>query len=1065
SQVRYFRRISTFLQKKYNCEKRLNMAFLWLFIFCLSTISAASPVMETRINDTKDDYGGYRLPKTQKPLKYEVNLTVNSSVFEGTETAFEGTVKITFQVTEIRQTIEIHGPMDTIDVTILDRTGNKIAVVNNTLNETTEIRTLTLGTNLTKDSDYTLTIKYKGTISTTDMKGFYRSSYNDVSGKAEYLLTTQFQPTHARKAFPCFDEPEFKATFVVSITHPKGLEALSNTPLAGTEVLIDSPYEKTIFKETPKMSTYLIAFIVSKFTCSSGEKIDTDLPYQVCSRNDSAGDRDLAVKYGPLLLEALENITGIKYKEQNIGKMDQAAIPDFSAGAMENWGLVTYRERALLWNSAQSSNSFKGDVLEIIAHEFTHMWFGNWVTCEWWDYTFLNEGFARFFQYFTLAKIPELAHYQIEKQFVIDQQQSVFLSDSSTTSAALTSKAASPSEVWGKFSAISYNKGASILNMLKNFIGEESFSKGIQSYLRAKSFSTAVPTDLWNALQPFSIGLPPGYNLEKVMDNWVNKAGFPLVTVSSQGNNITLSQKRFLYSGTDDTQYFVPISYTLPSDTKPFESVSPKIWLIPGNVNHSITLPANYSWIILNNKGSAYYRVNYDTALWNKIKAALQLNHTLIDVINRAQIVDDSLNLARAGVLKYSDSLEIINFLKYETEYYPWSSAITGLNFLALRLEDASELRKQVDSFMLKLMENVYKSVSFEKLDENDQIYTLKLVLTLSKACALGEKNCVANAKRLFAGMKNGTSVDKNLKSIVYCNGLRYSDSIDSDWQFMWKKMQDSSLSTEQTTVISSLGCTKNKIYLKKYLEQSMNASSGIRTQDLTSVWSSVYASNPEGVDVVSDYIIENHEKLITDFPEVASVVSAIAARFTSEAQVKKLEDWLTTKNLHASLKSAGTAGVTTANDNIKWTNNIKGDLEQYFATSNATTAIPPTTPDGKGGAVERSSSMAVLALEDWLTTKNLHASLKSAGIAAVAAAKENIQWTNNIRNDLEQYFENSANTTAIPLTTTAIPPTTTAIPTTTTTQLFPPPQIFPPPHLTEKEGLLNDHRLWLFWQ
>ncbi|XP_074038935.1 uncharacterized protein [Leptinotarsa decemlineata] len=933
------------------------MRLIILVVLNLSSMFA-NPIVDVRSDGVADDYRGFRLPNIQIPSKYEVSLFLNQSVFDGSVTSFNGTARITFQVTKKTDKIQIHSSVTHSSIELENST---IGIITPSLNGTTEILTIPLNSTLEPSVNYFLVIKYTGQIDIRTMKGFYRSSFNNENGSIEYLLTTQFQPTHARKAFPCFDEPQFKARFVISITYPKGYKALSNTPRENLPVDLGTGYETTTFKETPLTSTYLIAFIVSKFTCTGGINIDTDVPYRVCSRNGSLSDRDLAVEYGPLFIEALENITAIKYTDHNIGKMDLAAIPDFDAGAMENWGLVTFRERALLWNENESSNAFKQSILETVAHEFTHMWFGNLVTCEWWDYTFLNEGFARFFEYFAITKVSKLNHFEMDKQFVIDQQQSAFVSDSTVNSTALTSRAATPSEVSRKFSTISYNKGAAIFRMVENFMGTDNFYNGIRSYLNTKANKSAVPEDLWLALQPHYLQL----NVSEIMTNWTIHAGFPLVTVTSSGNDVVLSQKRFLYSGEDDTQWYVPISYTVSSDPNKFESVSPKIWLKPGTTETIPNVLETNSWIILNNKESAYYRVNYDSSLWSRIERALRTDHTQIDVLNRAQIVDDSLNLARAGILKYSEVLKILNYLKNETDYYPWSSALGGLNFLTVRLGEGSVLGKKVESLMLDLMEGVYRSVSFTDLTEYDQIYTLKLVLVLRRACKLAKANCLNTAKVLFKDFKDGKSVDKNRKSIVYCYGLRYSEDVESDWTFMWDKYQNTSLSTEQVTILSTLGCTNNTNLLKKYLDLSINGSSGIRTQELPTVWSSVYSSNPEGVDVALDYLVENHQKIYQYYPEAASLIANVAARLSRDDQVKKLESFVALETLHPSMKSAATSAIDSVKANIKWTSNIKSDLEQYFNedNNNSTTSTAPVTPVTPAGAANISLSVSLMAI------------------------------------------------------------------------------------------------------
>lgn len=225
------------------------------------------------------------------------------------------------------------------------------------------------------------------------------------------------------------------------------------------------------------MSSYLNAYVISKFDYLENSAYKS----RVFSRTEALDDAFYTLFITPHLLESLENLTNIPFLSTGIGKLDQIAVPDFSAGAMENWGLITYRERNLLWDSDNSSNSYKQAIAAVIAHELTHSWFGNLVTCEWWSYTWLNEGFARYYQYHTTGEV--MPEWEMDKQFVTAQLQSIFASDAVSGVEAMTSDASSPTEVSNKFSSISYAKGASVIRMMIHFMGEDNYKAGIRNYL------------------------------------------------------------------------------------------------------------------------------------------------------------------------------------------------------------------------------------------------------------------------------------------------------------------------------------------------------------------------------------------------------------------------------------------------------------------------------------------------------------------------------------------------------------------------------------------------------
>ncbi|XP_060527204.1 membrane alanyl aminopeptidase [Cylas formicarius] len=881
---------------------------------------------------TSEEYGGYRLNEIYLPSRYVVDLEVSQDVFDGAGVAFSGKVSITFEISESTDVIRIHKQNAITSLTLFSGSTPITVSSFEKYNSTTEILTIELSQSLVVGTTYTLNIEYNGDLDTTSMSGFYLSSYRTSYGATEYLVTTQFQPTHARHAFPCFDEPQYKATFLISITHPAAYNALSNMPQAQLDP-INTTYAKTTFKETPRMSTYLVAFIVSNFSCSLGEVIDVDTPHQVCSRKEQAQYRDLAVRLGSVIMNKLETITGLKYAQQ-LPKMDEVAIPDFSAGAMENWGLVTYRETGLLYSEEDSSNSYKKSIAQVIAHEFTHMWFGNLVTCKWWDYTFLNEGFARLYQYFAAALVEELSDWELDKHFVVEQVHTALLTDSSLSADSLTSKASSQSQVSNKFSTITYNKGAAVLRMIEHVIGAQNFLSGIHSYLDTYSYKATTPKNLWDVLQRFAPtnSLPSDATLEVVIENWVEKSGHPLVTVTSSGNDVILSQTRFLLSGSEDREWYIPISYTLSNDTKGFANTSPKFWLRPGQAYTLSNAINNQGWIIINNQQSGFYRVNYDTALWSRIKETLQENHTEIDVLNRAQLLNDVYNFARSGLLKYSDAMSVFSYLKNEVEYYPWYSAIVGLNHLLQRIGYESTIGRRLIAHQLENLDKVYATVPFSKLDSNNQVYTMKQVAILTRACRYGLTSCVEEVKGLFERYKSGNSVPKNLRSIVYCNALRYSTDLHTDFNFLWDKFQSASLASEVVTILGSFGCAQDASHIKWFLKQTINATSGVRLQDFSTAWSGVYSSGGRiGAVAAMEFIAENYAELTAYYSGVGSLISTIANYFFEESQLESIQKVLNVSTLSNGHRATANSAITSARSNIAWASSKAEDVSAFL--------------------------------------------------------------------------------------------------------------------------------------
>lgn len=425
---------------------------------------------------------GYRLPTTFQPIRYTLELTPYLTATAGkTIFTFDGIAEIQLSTTLADQSqIVLHSKGLNITVPPILVGVNDISIASSH-NETTDKLTLQLTRPLLANTTYTLRFVYVGPLN-ADMYGFYRSSYTQ-NNETKWLATTQMQATHARRVFPCFDEPGFKARFDITIQRPATFSSSfsntrihSSTPVTGNPGLV-----REVFDTTPPMSTYLIAFIVSEFRVRE----TADGSFGVIARPDAYAQTEYAFTVGQKLLAALDQWTNYPYASvENITKMQMAALPDFSAGAMENWGLLTYRETSLLYSEEDTTALAKQRIANVITHEQAHMWFGDLVTCEWWSYTWLNEGFARFFQFFGTAFVETT--WALEQQFVVDQLHVALAYDSAENSRALSHDVNSPAEISSIFDSISYNKGASVLRMIEHAIGQEKFKLAVQKYLKDK---------------------------------------------------------------------------------------------------------------------------------------------------------------------------------------------------------------------------------------------------------------------------------------------------------------------------------------------------------------------------------------------------------------------------------------------------------------------------------------------------------------------------------------------------------------------------------------------------
>ncbi|XP_044259024.1 uncharacterized protein LOC123007677 [Tribolium madens] len=890
----------------------------------------------------------YRLPKDVDVFSYDIKLFLQKDIFE--TNVFTGNVTINFTMVRPTNELKLHANgINITNVSISTMTFKQQEVVNKDFKSdpVTDIFTIITKDYLLKESTYKLEITYEGKLRTDEHLGFYKSSYTTPNGTQVFLATTQFEPVSARKAFPCFDEPNYKAVFKMEIRHSSRYTAVANTVGTSKVDEQDNSYTMTTFEQTPKMSTYLIAFVVSDFTCDE-ESIDGVTKHFVCSKNETAPIREIAAKTGPKIIKVMEEWTGIKYSELGITKMHHFAIPDFQYDAMENWGLVTYKETGLLWDKDESPNSYLQDLKLVIAHEVAHMWFGNFVTMHWWSDTFLNEAFARYFQYHGTAEIEPT--WELDKQFVVECLHKVLASDSSATSKALSSPVSSPAEILTRFGGISYNKGASIVRMVLHFMGVTNFQTGVRKYLKTNKYGNTKPKNLWTALQETANGLPPNISLTQVVENWIINPGYPVLTVKIKGHIIiTISQKRFITSRnlSSDGKWYVPISYTTSLDASNFKNTTVKEWLLPSNdlVLTNVTNSTN-AWIILNNQQTGYYRIRYEGTLWTNIITALSLREfDGIHEINRAQIIDDYYNFAKAGIHSYSEFLNLIKFLKNDTSYYSWHSAFSAFSDMLSNIGNKT-IYHHLSQYILNTMSSLYSSALFNVSNETDQMYSRRQELVTKWACKLDLKDCVDNAVVVFKSYKNSKKrPDKNLRSVVYCTGLMHSNEPMNDWKYVWNDLKTMRLATEQDILSSALGCAKNKDVLNKLFRYSINPKLKVKNINIFSAFFYVYSRNPEKVDICLKFLLTDYKKISQYYGSiywVSSLLSNVVNKFTRKDQIDKLNTFLNTVgNLPKSFVTSARETLSKALTKLKKTEKLEKELSFYFGLGGILKKVP----------------------------------------------------------------------------------------------------------------------------
>lgn len=900
---------------------KMELKIVALAVLLTFTTTSASPLINQRISTYSENVADYRLPTSVEPLHYIIKL--EPLLGENEPTTFKGSVEILVRISEETDNITLHYYDMKITSFEVKKEGNDTPIsVYEDYDIDTHFYTLYVNDSTQKleiNETYIITLKYEGN-HRDDMYGFYRSYYKTESGDKVWLATTQFQPTHARRAFPCFDEPALKATFDIRIKRTSTRRAISNMPRIEDN---DPTWDK--FEETKNMSSYLIAFVVSDFAYAE----NTARNFKIWARKDAIkeGQAKYSLDVGPPILHAMEEfLLGEKYQ---LPKMDEVAVPDFSAGAMENWGLVTYRERLILHSSSFTNAESKQRIATVIAHEFAHQWFGDLVSPEWWNYLWLNEGFATYFESFATAMVEK--DWRMREQFVVRDVHSSLAFDGLATSHPMTQPVGSPNSIRSIFDSISYEKAGSVIRMMEHFLTDIIFKRGLQAYLTERQYDYANEDHLYTAMDnEFRATESILYrNVAEVMHTWTRQAGFPLLTVTSDANNLILKQERFFLQqseGADKSKWIIPLTYTVQDGS--FTDTSPKQWMT--DYSMKIERPTTGDkWYIFNVQEVGFYRVNYDEDNWNKLIDYLHSdNYEKIHPVNRAQLLDDALTLARAGGLEYETALRLTQYLKKESDYIPWYSALNALSFLNLRLSGDDSYPKFKD-FVLDLISKIYHELEFEEWDTDSHVKKLHRGLILQWACDLDQDHCIATARQKFSAIESGgATIPADLQSVVYCTAVRKGGK--SEWQRLWKKYVNSNHATEQTLILSALGCTIEEDLINEYLTMSIDPNSEIRRQDAASVFSSVY-SNANGFKLALNFLQKNYDSIQTFYGTgVSSIVTGIASRITTKEQLDEFEAFVKDSDLGAANDAAERA-IESATENLKWMDNYGPKIRKWL--------------------------------------------------------------------------------------------------------------------------------------
>src|SRR3954468_6969810 len=659
-----------------------------------------------------------RLPTTVVPSHYDLAFVVDLARerFEGTETIQVDVKESTAKVVLNALDIDFH------EVTVGSGAAAQTATV--TLDEPSQTATLTVPKPLPKGATE-IHAKFTGILN-TKLRGFYISKT-----KLRKYAVTQFESTDARRAFPCFDEPSFKATFGVTLTIDRGDTAISNGKTL-SDVAGPAPTQHTMkFATTPRMSTYLLAIAVGDFKCLDGGA--SGVPIRICATPDKKDLGRIALDAAQQILTFYDNYYAVKYP---FGKLDVVAVPDFAAGAMENTAAIFYRETDLLAEQKSASVDTKKKIWSILAHEMAHQWFGDLVTMEWWDDIWLNEGFATW-----MANKP-LAAAHPEWNVAVDEaqeNQTALALDSLQATRPIHADLRTPAEIDEAFDAIAYQKGAAVLRMIEHYVGAETFRKGVNAYIQAHAYKNATSEDLWKALSSAS-----GKPVERVLPTFVNQPGVPLIDVSLACANghtaVTLKQQRFVIDAAQPPagRWQTPVCLKVPG--QPAASCE-----VLTEESRTIDVPgACAPWVFANAGAAGYYRTAYSSEMLRAMAPAMATDLTAAE---RLSLLDDEWALLRAGRHSIAAYLTLASGLGREHSSGVLGEVANRLSFIHDQLTSGAT-RSRFEAFTKSLLRPLYDELGFGgPATESDDRRALRATVVAALGTIGDDADLVARAR------------------------------------------------------------------------------------------------------------------------------------------------------------------------------------------------------------------------------------------------------------------------------------------------------------------------------
>jgi puromycin-sensitive aminopeptidase len=746
----------------------------------------------------------YRLPEHVTPERYELFLAPDLMQW-----TFTGRERIVITVSEPAEAIVLNAAELEIAKVELRLSDGSLRPGKAVLDPENEQATLEFGS-IVPAGRHDLRIEFSGILN-DKLHGFYRSTYKDSEGRERRIASTQFESTDARRAFPCWDEPGAKAVFQVTLLIDARLTAISNAPVVAETLMPERSKKQLVFADTIKMSTYLVAFIVGDFEPGDGV-IAAGVPLRVWAVPGKKSLGGFATEIGKASLEHFAAYYDIPYPGD---KLDLIAIPDFASGAMENLGAITFRETALLVDRDQATRTELERVADVVSHENAHMWFGDLVTMKWWNGLWLNEAFATFMEMLAVdAWKPEWRRWD---SFTVSRAAAMQI-DGLKSTRPIEFPVERPEEAAGMFDVLTYEKGASVLRMLEQYLGAEPFRDGIRLYLRRHAYGNAETTDLWDALES-STRQP----VRSLMDSWIFQPGYPLLSVAREGSSVRLTQEIFRYlQDASDRERLWHAPVFLRAGTS--SGIVGRTLLLTER-ERRIDFDEPPEWVLVNAGAHGFYRVRYQGGLLDALKRDLRGR---LSAVERFTLVNDTWAATLAGLQPLDDYLGLIELLSDEDDVNVWTTVIGSAHHLR-RILDDEQCRNLEGRLRAVLAPAVERLGWAPKKGEGDLARQLRGDLIGALGTVANDESCRAQAREFFRRYEESAdSVDQNL--IPALVAIVADSGTAAEYDKFYNRFKTARTPQEETRYLFSLAGFRAPEAVRRTLDLAINGE--VRTQN-----------------------------------------------------------------------------------------------------------------------------------------------------------------------------------------------------------------------------------------